>query len=216
MAVTILLVDDHKIMRDGLSSLLSQEADIEVVGETDSGRKAVSLVRKLNPDIVIMDITMPDLNGIDATHQILSEKPEARVIALSMHSEKHFVAEMFKAGARGYLLKECAFQELIQAIHCVVANKIFLSPGIAGLIMEDYVAQLTEGDSSPNELTYREREVLQLIAEGHTTKQMAKRMNISVKTVETHRRKIMKKLNVRSVAELTKAAILQGLTSVES
>jgi DNA-binding NarL/FixJ family response regulator len=216
MAVTILIADDHKIMRDGLCSMLSQQKDIQVVGEADNGRKAVSLVRKLKPEVVIMDITMPDLNGIDATHQILSESPETRIIALSMHSDKRFVAEMFKAGANGYLLKECAFQELVQAIHSVVANKTFLSPGIAGLIMEDYVAQLTQAECNPNELTSREREVLQLISEGRTTKQIAEAMNVSVKTVETHRRKIMKKLKVHSVAELTKAAILKGLTTVES
>jgi len=216
MNIPILLADDHKIMRDGLKSMLSREQGMEVVGEAENGRIAVKLARKLNPKIVIMDITMPELNGMDAARQILNECPGAKIIALSMHSDRRFVVEMFKAGVSGYLLKDCAFEELSRAIKAVMANQKYVSPAIAGMVIEDYVEQLSNDRLLANELTNREREVLQLIAEGMTTKQIASSLNISAKTVETHRRKIMKKLNIHSIAELTKVAIQEGLTSVDT
>ncbi len=216
MSIPILLADDHKIMRDGLRSLLSREQGMEVVGEAENGRIAVKLARKLSPKIVIMDITMPELNGMDAARQILNECPGAKIIALSMHSDRRFVVEMFKAGVSGYLLKDCAFEELSRAIKAVMANQKYVSPAIAGMVIEDYVDHMSGDRILANELTNREREVLQLIAEGMTTKQIASNLNVSAKTIETHRRKIMKKLNIHSIAELTKVAIQEGLTSVNT
>lgn len=216
VTIPILLADDHKIIRDGLRSLLSREKGMEVVGEAENGRVAVKLARKLKPKIVIMDITMPELNGMDAARQILNECPGAKIIALSMHSDRRFVVEMFKAGVAGYLLKDCAFEELARAIKAVLANQKYVSPAIAGMVIEDYVDHMSGERVPASELTNREREVLQLIAEGMTTKQIASNLNVSSKTVETHRRKIMKKLDIHSIAELTKVAIQEGLTSVNT
>lgn len=216
MTTHILIVDDHKIVRDGLKSLISREQGLEVVGEAENGRIAVQMARRLKPKIVIMDITMPELNGMDASRQILSELPGTKIITLSMHSDRRFVMEMFKAGVSGYLLKDCAFDELAQAIKSVISNHKYVSPVIAGTVIDDYVDQTSSGRESSADLTSREREVLQLIAEGMTTKQIANSLNVSVKTVETHRRKIMKKLDIHSIAELTKVAIQEGLTSVDT
>ncbi|MBU2548200.1 MAG: response regulator transcription factor [Proteobacteria bacterium] len=214
MTVKIILTDDHKIVREGLRTLLENEPGMEVVGEAESGRIAVQLARKLKPDVVIMDVSMPDLNGIEATAQILHEHADIKIIALSMYSDKRFVSGILKAGASGYLLKDCAFEELVTAIRAAVAGQTFLSPGITGQVIHDYIRRLSESDDSSSLLTSREREVLQMLAEGKTTKQMAEQLNLSVKTVETHRRQIMDKLDLRSVAELTKYAIREGLTSL--
>ena len=217
MSIKILLADDHKITREGLRSLLEKQPDMEVVAEAEDGRSAVRLVRELLPDVVIMDVSMPDLNGVEATRQILREHGNVKIIALSMHSDTLFVAEMLKNGASGYLLKDCAFEELAQAIQTVVAGKTYLSPVISGVVVDDYLHQLSRADfSSSDVLTDREREVLQLMAEGKSTKQIALKLHISVKTVETHRRQIMNKLDIHSVAELTKYAIRKGLTSLET
>ena len=217
MSLRILLADDHRIMREGLRSLLEKQPDTEVIAEAENGRTTVQMSRRFKPDVVLMDIIMPDLNGIDATRQILAELPDIKVIALSMHSDKKFVVEMLGAGASGYLLKDTAFEELGKALHTVVNNRTYLSPKIAGLMAEDYSPIIATKDSlvSPV-LTNREREVIQLIAEGKTTKQIASLLNVSVKTVETHRKKIMDKLGTNSVAELTKYAIREGLTSLDS
>jgi len=216
MAIRILIADDHQIVRNGLHSLLQKEPDLEVVAEAGSGSKTVQLAQKLKPDVVIMDITMPDLNGIDATRQILGELPQVKVVALSIHSDRRFVAEMLKAGASGYLLKDCAFEELAYTIRTVVANRTYLSPGIANVVVKDYVQHLAKSDlTAAAMLSAREREILQLLAEGRSTKQIAVHLCISVKTVETHRRQIMTKLGVRSIAALTKYAIREGLTSLD-
>lgn len=216
MSIKILLADDHIITRQGLRSLLETQSDIEVVAEAQDGRTAVRLTRQLLPDIVIMDVSMPDLNGIEATHQIISDFKNIKVIALSMHSDTLYVAEMLKNGASGYLLKDCAFDELIQAIRIVITGKTYLSPAISGVVVDDYLHRLSKSESSSADvLTDREREVLQLMAEGKSTKQIARHLYISTKTVETHRRQIMNKLNLHSVAELTKYAIKKGLTSLE-
>lgn len=215
MKIRILLVDDHKIVREGISSLLKQYPDMEVIGEAADGRSALRLVKELSPDLVIMDISMPDLNGIDATRRINAEHPEIKVIALSMHYDKQFVSEMFKAGAEGYLLKDSAFEELEHAIRIVMDNKTYINPQIAGLVVESLASQSTHANHQAfNLLTEREREVLQLIAEGKSTKQIASDLNVSAKTVESHRRQVMGKLNIRNVAELTKYAIREGLTSI--
>jgi DNA-binding NarL/FixJ family response regulator len=217
MSVKILLADDHKITRQGLRSLLEKEPDMEVVAEAEEGRTAVRLVRELLPDVVVMDVSMPDLNGMEATHQIVAEHPNVKVIALSIHSDNLFVSEMLKSGASGYLLKDCAFEELARAIRAVVDGKTYLSPAVSGVVVDDYLHRLARTESPSSEvLTDREREVLQLIAEGKSTKQVALKLHISVKTVETHRRQIMSKLDIHTIAELTKYAIRKGLTSLET
>ncbi|MFC2003846.1 response regulator, partial [Chloroflexota bacterium] len=201
MSIRIILVDDHKIVREGLHSLLSAEQDMEVIAEAAEGRMAVRLARELSPDVVILDIAMPGLNGIEAARQIRTSAPNVKIVALSMHSDKRFVTEAFRAGASGYLLKDCAFEELSRAIHAVTANQIYMSPSIAGILIEDYVKlQLTANTSPGSILTAREREVLQLLSEGKAVKEIASLLQVSVKTVETHRMRIMKKLNVHSTA----------------
>jgi DNA-binding NarL/FixJ family response regulator len=212
----ILLADDHKIMREGLRTLIEKQPDMKVVAEAENGRTAVQLAQKLFPEVVVMDIGMPDLNGIEATRQILANNPKVKVIALSMHSAKRFVVEMLKAGSSGYLLKDCAFEELTLAIRTVIANKVYVSPGITDMMIKDYVYNLSKTEFSVTSiLTPREREVLQLLAEGKTTKQIALSLNVSVKTIETYRQQLMHKLNLHSVAELTKYAIREGITSLE-
>ncbi len=217
MNIKILLADDHKITRQGLRSLLEKQADIKVVAEAEDGREAVSLARELHPDVVIMDVSMPDMNGMAATRQILGESQKIKVIALSMHSDTLFISEMLKSGASGYLLKDCAFEELREAIRTVIAGNIYLSPAISDVVVDDYLYRLSKTSSSDSGevLTDRELEVLQLMAEGKSTKQIALQLYISVKTVETHRRQIMNKLNLHTVAELTKYAIRKGLTTLE-
>ncbi|MEW5722024.1 MAG: response regulator transcription factor [Thermodesulfobacteriota bacterium] len=217
MTVRIVLADDHNIVREGLRSLIEKEMGLEVVGEAEDGRTTVRLAAELKPDLVIMDVSMPDLNGIEATRQITREQPGTRVLALSMHSDKRFVAGILKAGASGYLLKDCAFEEMAGAIKAVVTGGTYLSPAVAGPVIHDYVRGLKEGEFSTSTLlTAREREVLQLLAEGHTTKDIATRLNVSVKTVETHRRQLMDKLDLHTVAALTKFAIREGLTTLDS
>lgn len=217
MSIRILLADDHKITRQGLRSLLEKQPDMEVVAEAEEGRTAVRLVQELVPNVVIMDVSMPDLNGMEATRRIVAEFPNVKIIALSMHSDSLFVTEMLRSGASGYLLKDCAFEELERAIRTVMANKTYLSPSISGVVVDDYLHRLSKADFSNSEvLSDREREVLQLVAEGKSTKQIALKLHISTKTVETHRRQIMNKLDIHTVAELTKYAIRKGLTSLET
>ncbi len=216
MSIKVLLVDDHAIIREGLRSLLEKQPEMEVIADTDDGRKAVELVRELLPDIVIMDITMPGLNGIEATRQIIADFPDVKVIALSIHSKRRFVADMLSAGATGYILKECLFDELVQAIKAVAAGGRYLSPRITDVVVSDYVKRLSATTESPFEaLKTREREVLQLVAEGKSTKQIALELHVSTKTIEANRRQIMEKLNIHSVAELTKYAVREGLTTLE-
>lgn len=215
MKTRILLADDHRIIREGIRSLLDREEDLAVVGESSDGREVIRMNQELEPDVLIMDITMPNLNGIDATRQIVAKYPETKVIALSMHSDRHFVVEMIQAGASAYLLKDCVFDELIHAIRLVRRNKTFLSPEIASVVVEDYRANFQgQADLKGAGLSTREREVLQLLAEGHSTKEIAEKLYLSAKTVETHRAQIMKKLNTNSLAALTKYAIREGLTSL--
>lgn len=217
MSINIVLVDDHKVLRHGLSQAIRAEQDMEIMGQAENGYEAVKLAGELVPDIMIMDIGMPELNGIEATRQILKAHPQIKVIALSMHSNKKFIHEMFKAGAKGYLLKDCEYSELIGAIRLVVQNKIYLSPSITGIVIENYMMQT--GEEKQNAfavLSDREREVLQLIAEGKTTKQIARMLHVSPKTVEGHRTRIMHKLEIDSIANLTKYAIREGLTSTET
>ncbi len=216
MSIRVLLADDHRIVRDGLRSLIIQDEDMTVVAEAENGRITVALARKFDPDVVIMDVGMPDLNGIEATRLILSQNPGTKVIALSMHSDKRFVVQMLKAGASAYLLKDCAFDELATAIRSAVEGKIYLSPEIARPVLEDYLQHLSRNDlSETNVLTPREREIVQLLTEGKSARAIASLLNLSVKTVDTHRYQIMNKLQVKSIAELVKYAIREGITSVE-
>lgn len=216
MSIKILLADDHKIVRDGLRSLLEKQPNMEVVAEAEDGRKAVKLAIRRRPQVVIMDISMPDLNGIEATRQMLKELPHLKVIALSMHSDRRYILGMFQAGASGFLLKDCAFEELACAINTVVASQPYLSPSVAGAVIEDFVRSTSPTASSATDvLTAREREVLQLLAEGWSTKEIASHLHVSVKTVETHRRRIMEKLGLHGIAEITKYAIREGLTSLQ-
>jgi DNA-binding NarL/FixJ family response regulator len=217
MNIKVLLVDDHAIIREGLRSLLEKQPEMEVVADTDDGRKAFDLVGELLPDIVIMDITMRGLNGIEATRQIIAQFPAVKVIALSIHSKRRDVADMLSAGASGYILKECLFDELVQAIKAVAAGGRYLSPRIADVVVSDYVKRLSATAYSPfDTLKTREREVLQLVAEGKSTKQIALELHVSTKTIEANRRQIMEKLNIHSVAELTKYAVREGLTTLET
>jgi DNA-binding NarL/FixJ family response regulator len=217
MSIRIIIADDHEIMREGLRAMIEKQPDMEIIAEAENGRTAVKLAREHKPDVFIMDVSMPDLNGIEATRQIIAEVPKVKVLALSMHSDSQFVSEMLTAGVSGYLLKDCAFEELTRAIHAVFKSQSYLSPSIAHTVIKDYVQQQSTDEATASSiLTAKEREVLQLIAEGRTTKQIASSLHVSIKTIETHRKRIMEKLNIHSVAELTKFAIRQGLTSLET
>ena len=216
MSIRLIVADDHVILRHGLSKSLQMEKDIEVIAQANNGRTAVQLAQELSPDVIIMDIGMPDLNGIEATRQIVKNSPKVRVIALSMHSAKKFIVEMFKAGASGYLLKDCEFDELVNAIRTVASGKNYISPSISGILVETCITNgVKNKESAFSTLTKREREVLQLITEGKTTKQTAKCLHISPKTVEAHRLNMMNKLNIDNMAQLTKYAIQEGLTLPE-
>jgi two-component system response regulator NreC len=216
MAIRVLLADDHAIVRQGLSNSIRQEEDMEVVGQAQNGLSAILLVKELSPDIVVRDISMPDINGVDATREIVRDFPKVKVIALSMYSAKKFIREMFKAGASGYLLKDCEFDELANAIRTVMSGKSYLSPEITDVVVDSYVRTSAEDKASAfSALTKREREVLQLTAEGKTTKQTGLKLHISPKTVEAHRLRIMEKLDIDNIAQLTKYAIQEGLTSPE-
>jgi two-component system response regulator NreC len=216
MSIRIILADDHTIVRHGLNRLLQQEEDMEVIAQAADGHSTVELTRELSPDMVIMDIGMPDLNGIDATQQITRDFPQVKIIGLSMHSGKKFVVEMLNAGASGYLLKDCAVEELTTAIKTVAAGQIYLSPSITDVVIDNYIRRSeTKENTAFSLLSQREREVLQLMAEGKTTKQIGLQLHISPKTVEGHRLRLMSKLNMDSVAKLTKYAIQEGLTSAE-
>jgi two-component system response regulator NreC len=216
MSIKIILADDHKIIRDGLRSLISSEENMEIVAEAENGRDAVELARQHSPEIVVMDINMPDLNGIDATRLILEENPSIKVLALSVHSTSRFVKEMLKAGVSGYLVKQCAYEELATAINAVLEGRAYLSSQIVGMVMDDYAANSSSNKNSVfTTLSAREREILQLVAEGLTSETIATRLFISVKTVSFHRRQIMKKLNLNSLAELIRYAISEGLVPQE-
>ena len=213
MSIKVLIADDHQIMREGLRTMLDKEHDIKVLGEAEDGRMIQRQARELLPDVIIMDVAMPDLNGIEATRQIVAELPGVKIIALSMHDDRRFVLNMLKAGAAGYMLKDCAFKDLAKAIRVVMSHKTYLSPEVADIVVKDYLSTTNPKESSAFQLLSPEPEVLQLIAEGKTSALIGESLHISVKTVETHSPQIMVKLKIRSIAELTKYAIREGLTS---
>lgn len=213
MSIRVMLVDDHRIMREGLRALLQQQPDLQVVAEVGDGRTAVQQAIEHAPDVVIMDITLPDLNGIEATRLIKSSVANVKVIALSMHEDRRLLVEMLKAGASGYLLKNCAYTEILTAVKAVMADQPYLCQKMANTVLVDYLQQLPEGENEADtHVTARERQVLQLLAEGKTSKQIATVLEVSLKTIETHRHQLMRKLNCHSIAELTRYAIRQGLT----
>jgi DNA-binding NarL/FixJ family response regulator len=216
MSIKILLVDDHEIVRYGLRCLIEEQSDMEVVGEAENGRHAINLARQLKPEIVIMDISMPDMNGFEATRQIRREIPTTKIIVLSMHHRKQFVIDMLNAGVSGYLLKTKVHEDLIRAIKAAVANEVYLSSKVTSMMARDYVSNLSASDRLAHTvLTPREREVLQLISEGKSTKESALHLHVSIKTIESTRRQIMQKLDIDNVAELTKYAISEGITSID-
>ena len=213
--VKILLADDQRLMRKGLRTLIDEQEEMVVVGEADDGRRTLRLARQLSPDVIIMDVTMPNLNGINATRQILLELPMVKILALSVHSDRHFVMRMMKAGSSGYLLKDCAFDELITAIRTTSRGDIYFSPLVASMLINNYVrSSLEKGAITFSILTEREREILALLSDGKTTRQIAGHLKTSVKQVEIRRKRIMRKLRIDSLAGLTRYAIREGLSTL--
>jgi len=207
-AIKILLADDHTIVRQGLKLILAAHADLEVIGEAANGREAVELAQKLKPDMVLMDVAMPELNGIEATRRMVAANSRLKVLVLSMHKEAVYVREILRAGARGYILKDAIDTELLNAVRSVAKGDGYISPAVSGALLNDYRKDVTD---PVDLLSGREREVLQLIAEGKTNKEIATRLNLSVYTVDSHRGKIMEKLNLHSTGELVRFAIKHGL-----
>ncbi len=213
--IRVLLADDHKLIRAGLRLVVEQEQDLSVIGEADDGRQAVELAKTLRPAVVVLDVGMPNLNGIEAASQIREAVPDAAIVMLSMHSDEAYVLRALAAGARAYLLKDSAEGDLVRAIHAVVEGKSFFSPTVSKVLLEDYVRKLqrTGAQDSYDLLSPREREILQLVAEGKSNKEIATLLNLSVYTVETHRARIMQKLNLRGVPELILYAVRKGIIS---
>jgi DNA-binding NarL/FixJ family response regulator len=206
--IRILLADDHAVVRQGFKMILDAQADMEIVGEAANGRQAVDLAEQLRPDVVVMDVSMPELNGIEATRRLASSLPRARVVALSMHKDSVYVREILRAGARGYLLKDSGAADLVAAIRAVASGESYLSPAVSNAVLDDYRRHAT---NPIDLLTSREREVLQLLAEGKTNKEIAGVLNLSVYTVEAHRGRILEKLNLHSIGELVRFAVRSGL-----
>jgi two-component system, NarL family, response regulator NreC len=206
--IRILLADDHTVVRQGFKRILSAQADMEIVGEAANGREAVELAGQLRPDVVVMDVAMPELNGIEAARRLGQTVPHARVLALSMHKDSVYVREILRAGARGYLLKDSPATDLLAAVRAVASGEGYLSPSVSNAVLDDYRRHVT---NPIDLLTSREREVLQMIAEGKTNKEIAGVLNLSVYTVDAHRGRVMEKLNLHSINELVRFAVRNGL-----
>ncbi len=215
--IRVLLAEDHTIVRKGLRSLLDAEANIEVVGEADDGRQAIQKAQQFQPDVVLMDITMPVLNGLEATRQIKKLLPQIRVLVLTVHTSEEYIFQILQAGAAGYVVKQAAVEELIAAITAVSQGNAFISPSVPENIIEEYSRQMNAMTAKDDyaRLTDREREVLQLVAEGRSNREIAQMLHITTKTVEAHRSRVMEKLNIRSTADLTRYAIRRGIIAVE-
>lgn len=213
----VVIVDDHEILRAGLISLLEEESDIKVIGEANTGQDAIAIVEAQHPDVVIMDVAMPDMDGIEATRILVEKVAGIKVLALSMHADQKYITDMIDAGASGYLLKECAMEELAFALRSIRKYNFYISPSVSNVILERYMKPFMPNEALLNQasLSGREREVLQLVADGWSTSAIAEHFSLSVKTVETHRKHIMDKLGLHNVAELTKFAIRAGLTGID-
>jgi len=215
MSIRLILADDHKIVREGVRALLSRQADMEVIAECSTGREAIRLASEARPEAVVMDVDMPDMDGIQATTEIKAATPSVKVIGLSMHAAKRFVIRMFQAGASAYVLKESAFDELARAIRLVAANEVYVSRGVLTTMLDDAIRRVAQAGPSPKPLlTEREREVLKLLAEGGSTKAVAAQLGISVQTVSTHRTRILAKLGIQSTAGLVRYAIQEGIVGL--
>jgi len=216
MAITAILVDDHSIVRQGIKSVISQEPDIEIVAEASNGNEAIELVREKSPDVVIMDITLPLLNGLDASRQILKQNKNIKIVILSMHENRVFIEKALNYGVKGYVMKESAVDEIRQAIREVYAGRYFLSAKISSFVIQDYVANKKKPIQlrSISVLTSREREVLQLIAEGLSSKEIAQRLNLALKTILVHRNNIMRKLDIHNQTQLVRFALKEGISSL--
>ena len=213
--IRVLLADDHRMIRAGLRLVLEQQPDVAVVGEADDGRQAVSLAAELTPDVVVMDVGMPNLNGIEAAAQVKQARPETSVVMLSMHSDEGYILRALRAGATGYILKDSAEADLVSAVRAVSEGKSFFSPKVSRILLEDYMRKLrkTGAEDSYDLLSAREREILQLVAEGKSSKEIANLLNLSVYTVETHRGNMMQKLNLKGIPELILYAVRKGIVS---
>ena len=215
MPVKILIVDDHEIMREGLSALVKDEPDMEVIGQAQDGREAIRLTKQLKPDVIVMDVNMPGMDGVDATRRIVNNVPDIKIIALTMYPKKSFVMEMLSAGASGYILKDDAFAELVKAVNTVMTGQTYLCPKAASVLVDNYVRNHPRNVSTDVLLTNRQREVLKLLAEGKSTKEIALVLKLSPKTVDACRRRVMEKLNVQNIVQLIKYAIREGLTPLD-
>jgi DNA-binding NarL/FixJ family response regulator len=216
MSTKVLIVDNHGILREGIGVLIEKQSDMEVVGQADNGLMAVEMARQLRPDVVLMDVTMPVMSGIEATRRIKSELPDVKVLALSVHAKREFILDMVRAGVSGYMLKECVFDDLVRAVKVVAAGQSYLSPEIASIVLDgitkDSIFDAVAGNCQT--LTVKEKQILQLLTEGKSAKQIASQLDLSVKTIEANRRQIMEKTDVDNLADLTKYAIRQGLITV--
>jgi two-component system, NarL family, response regulator NreC len=216
MAVKILIADDHKIVREGLCAMFEKESEMEVIGEAEDGVSAVKLACKLRPDVIILDVNMPEMDGIDATRRLSKELPDTKIIALSMFSKRTFIKKMLEAGASGYVLKGGAFTELLEAVNTVLADEVYLCAPVATVLVDDYVDRTGKSaGSSVCQLTDRELDILKLLAEGKPSKEIAQLLDISIQAVDANRRRMMQKLGIESFAELVKYAIRQGLASID-
>jgi len=216
MGIRILVADNHGILRQGLQALIEKQSDMEVVGQADNGLEAVEMTRQLQPDVVLMDVTMPVLNGIEATRRIKRELPEVKILALSVHSKREFILDMVKSGASGYMLKECVLDDLVRAINTVAAGQTYLSPQVAGIVLEDITKDsiFAVGERANGILTPRERDILKFLVDGKSAKQIASELDLGIKTIEANRRGILEKTDSNNLADLTKYAIRQGLATI--